>query len=294
MIKLLGFLNIDKPAGMTSREVVDRVERRIRPLKVGHAGTLDPLAQGVLVVAIGQATRLVSYVQQSVKSYRATFLLGYRSDTEDVEGPIEPIPDAPIPMNEQIYEQLPRFLGTIAQRPPTYSAIWIQGRRAYELARRGEAVELAPRPVTIHRLRVINYEYPRLELEIECGSGTYVRALGRDLASQLGTGAVMSKLVRTAVGPFLLERAVQLEQLDELHRERWAELLIPPGIALSWLPAITISQAEADVLRTGGTIERFAHGIESEGLALLPPHTLVAIVVPRDGDRLRPKMNFSV
>ena len=291
---MFGFLNLNKPTGMTSREVVDRVERRSRPLKAGHAGTLDPLAEGVLVVAVGQATRLISYVQQWPKRYVASFLLGSRSDTDDVEGQVELLPDALVPTREQIDALLPRFIGTIEQRPPDYSAVWVRGKRAYQLARQGQAIALAKRPVTIYQLQLRHYDYPRLELELTCGSGTYVRALGRDLAAELGTGAVMSKLIRTAIGPFQIEQALSLEQLDSLPKSGLSEQLVEPADALRFLPTLIVSDAEAADLQTGRTIERMAHGIASEGVALLTPRRLVAIVVPRDANRLRPKMNFPI
>jgi tRNA pseudouridine55 synthase len=289
---MFGFFNFNKPTGITSREVVDRVERRFRPLKAGHAGTLDPLAEGVLVVAVGQATRLISYVQQWPKRYVASFLFGSRSDTDDVEGQVEMLPDPPVPTRAQIDAVLPRFLGTIEQRPPDYSAVWVKGKRAYQLARQGQAIRLAKRPVTIHELQLLHYDYPRLELELTCGSGTYVRALGRDLAAELGTGAVMATLIRTAIGPFQIEQALSLDLLDTLPKHSFSDRLVEPAGALSFLPALTVSAAEAADLQTGRTIERRAHGIASEGVAWLTPQRLVAIVVPRDADRLRPKMNF--
>src|SRR5262245_35406014 len=199
---MFGLLNIDKPAGLTSRDVVSRVQRLVRPQKVGHAGTLDPLATGVLVVAVGPATRLVEYVQRMPKTYQGTFLLGRTSDTEDVEGEVVELDSPPVPTRAEIDAALPRFIGTIEQRPPAYSALKVAGRRAHKLARRGEAVELAPRPVEIHAIELLRYEYPEMELRIDCGSGTYVRSLGRDVAEAVDTGAVMAALRRLAIGPF--------------------------------------------------------------------------------------------
>src|SRR4051794_35109294 len=157
---MFGLLNIDKPAGLTSRDVVNVVQRLVRPHKVGHAGTLDPLATGVLVVAIGPATRLVEYIQRMAKSYRAVFLLGRTSDTEDIEGKVAELPQAPVPNIEQIESATPRFVGMIDQRPPVYSALKVGGRRAYELARRGETIELAPRRVEVHSIDIVRYAYP--------------------------------------------------------------------------------------------------------------------------------------
>ena len=205
-----GFLNFNKPPGKTSRWVVDQVQRLVQPAKVGHAGTLDPLATGVLVVASGSATRLIDYVQQMPKRYRADFLLGCTSPTEDVDSEVVPLENPMVPTRDEIETAIPAFLGEILQSPPAFSALKVGGRRAYSLARAGQAVELKPRPISIHCLKVLSYEYPRLQLEIECSSGTYVRSLGRDLAEKLGTGAVMSALVRTAIGIFRVEDSIDV------------------------------------------------------------------------------------
>src|SRR5262249_43555691 len=154
------------------------------------------------VICVGQATRLIQYVQRLPKRYRATFLLGRHSETDDTEGEITLIEGAPQPARAEIEAALSKFIGDIEQRPPAHSAVKIAGRRAYKLARQGRAVEIAPRTVTIHSLNILRYDYPELELVVECGSGTYIRSLGRDLASALGTAAVMSALERTAVGGF--------------------------------------------------------------------------------------------
>ena len=199
---MFGLLNVHKPAGITSRDVVNRIQRVVRPVKVGHAGTLDPLATGVLVICLGSATRLIEYVQRMPKHYRGTFLLGRKSDTEDIEGEIEVLDAAPQPSIDEIHAALPQFVGTIRQRPPAYSALKVGGKRAYQLARAGQEVQLAARPIEVYSLSLQHYEYPEIVLDIQCGSGTYVRSLGRDLADGLGTGAVMSALERTAIGDF--------------------------------------------------------------------------------------------
>ena len=155
-----GILNVAKAGGMTSRRVVDMVQRLVRPTKAGHAGTLDPLATGVLVVCIGQATRLIEYVQRMPKTYEGTFLLGRTSDTEDVEGAVVELENPPQPTREAIEEAATKFLGTIQQRPPAYSALKVKGRRAYDLARAGKTVDLAPRPVEIYGIEVMSYQYP--------------------------------------------------------------------------------------------------------------------------------------
>ena len=163
MTSLSGILNLAKPPGMTSRRALDVVGRLIRPNRAGHAGTLDPLATGVLVICIGQATRLIEYVQQMPKTYEATFLLGRTSDTEDVEGTVVELIDPPVPTREQIDRAAAALVGDIMQRPPAFSALKVQGRRAYDLARAGEQVDLAPRPIQVYGIDVLAYDYPTLQ-----------------------------------------------------------------------------------------------------------------------------------
>lgn len=273
----LGFLNVNKPGGITSRKVVDHVLRLVRPAKAGHAGTLDPLATGVLVVAVGAATRLIQYIHRRPKSYRATFLLGRASDTEDVEGQVVELAAPPVPSRQDVAVAATRLTGDILQRPPRFSALKVAGRRAYNLARRGETVDLQPRPVRIDRLEVLDYRYPQLTLEIDCSTGTYVRSLGRDLAESLGTAAVMSALVRTRVADFGLDQAVDLEQLSG---RPLAELLAPPLAAVNWMPRTELSDAEITALRNGRPIRRPAHETP-EMAAVDAAGRLVAVLVPR-------------
>jgi tRNA pseudouridine55 synthase len=217
-----GFLVIDKSAGWTSRDAVNVVVKLCpRATKVGHAGTLDPLATGVLVVAVGKATRLISYAQEGTKTYRVEFLLGRTSDTEDVEGKVVELALPPVPSLEALEAAAKDFVGQIMQRPPAYSAIQVDGQRSYNRARRGEAVELAPRPVRIDVISLLSYEYPKFELEVTCGKGTYIRSLGRDIGEKLGSGAVMSQLRRTQVGAFAIEDAVTIERLRDEGIERY-------------------------------------------------------------------------
>jgi tRNA pseudouridine55 synthase len=247
-----GLLNLNKPQGATSRQVVNQVQRLVRPAKVGHAGTLDPLATGVLVVAVGSATRLIELVQQQVKRYRGTFLLGCTSDTEDVEGDVTQLDDPPRPTRAAVEFAAEQFVGTIQQRPPIYSALKVDGRRSYKLARRGEAVELDPRPVEIHALSVVGYAYPHLTLEIRCGSGTYVRSLGRDLAESLGTAAVMESLVRTAVGRFHLDAAIDPRMMNA---EMLAAEMHPAVEAVADLPQLQVDAQQARRLRQGQSVD---------------------------------------
>lgn len=277
---MFGLLNLNKPPGCTSRDVVNRVQKLVRPEKVGHAGTLDPLATGVLVVAVGGATRLVEFVQQQPKKYLATFLLGRHSDTEDVEGRVVELSDPPQPSREQIEAALPRLTGEIEQVPPAFSALKVAGQRAYALARRGEEVQLAARRVTIFGLRVVDYAYPVLRLDIECSSGTYVRSLGRDLARALGTEAVMSALVRTAIGPFVLADAISPEGLTS---ESIAKQLHPAGAAVRHLPRIELDHGEVTELLHGRPIRRSGPAAAAETAAFDRSDDLVAILALRDG-----------
>lgn len=284
-----GVLNLNKPAGKTSRDIVNIVQRLVRPHKVGHAGTLDPLATGVLLHCVGSATRLISYAQQLNKTYRATFRLGERSETEDTEGQVELLTDAHIPGRSQLDEVLPQFVGQIMQVPPAYSALKLKGRRAYQLARQGETVELAPRPVEVHSIDVISYEYPQLVLDIQCGSGTYIRSLGRDIARKLGTEALMSALCRTAIGPFGVDTALDP---DQLRRDNVSEHLLPAQSLLSELPQLTLNAAEVESISLGRFIEnRF--GVSGDEIAALDDeNNLLAILKPRDSNLLGPKINF--
>ena len=272
---MFGLLNLHKPAGKTSRDIVDLVQRLVRPEKAGHAGTLDPLATGVLVVCVGQATRLIEYVQRGTKRYTGTFLLGRSSPTEDVEGDITLHHEDPRPTREQLEQALPQFLGTIQQRPPAYSALKVGGKRAYALARQGQHVELEPRPIEVHALDIVSYDYPELVLDILCGSGTYVRSLGRDIAHAVNTSAVMSALVRTQIGPFHLADAVAP---PDLTKDNLASFLLPPQLALGDLPQFVLSAAQWEELRHGRPISGSNPANDVQAAALSADNRLIAIL----------------
>ena len=288
---LHGLLNVNKPTGLTSRRVVDRVARVVRPAKAGHAGTLDPLATGVLVVAVGSATRLVQYLHQLSKSYVGTFLLGRQSTTEDIEGDVTELEGAAVPTLDNILRAAQSMVGPIQQRPPAFSAIKIQGRRAYDLARKGQPPELEPRPVTIYRLDVVSYCYPELTLSVDCSSGTYIRSLGRDLALSLGTGAVMSQLVRTAVGKFTLDQAVELDQVTP---SSWISHLLPSARAVEQLQPVHLSEAELVSIRLGQPIRRTRNDGETDDLAGMDAcGRLVSVLRRRSDELLGPACNLS-
>ncbi len=247
---MLGFLNVDKPSGVTSRDVVNVVQRALRPLKVGHAGTLDPLATGVLVVAVGPMTRLIDRVQAQGKTYVAEFRLGWTSDTDDLEGALTEVP-GPLPDRPTLDRALQQFLGEIEQIPPAYSAVKVQGKRAYALAREGRPPDLAPRTVSIRRLSLLEYHAPDLRLEIECGSGTYIRSLARDLGRAVGSAGLMTSLRRTAIGPFRVEEAIPLDRLRELGSDEIGALLIDPLRGLPELPTIDLDDDQVARLMIG-------------------------------------------
>jgi tRNA pseudouridine55 synthase len=291
---MFGVFNINKPAGMTSRDVVNRVQRRVRPHKAGHAGTLDPLATGVLLVCVGPATRLVEHAQRLPKAYRGTFLLGRRSDTDDVEQEVEIVAGAPEPSRAEIDAALPRFVGDILQRPPRHSAVKIAGRRAYKLAREGVTFEPDAKTVTISRLEVVRYAYPELVLDVDCGSGTYIRSLGRDLAETLGTWAVMSALQRTAIGDFRVSDAMPLEELDG----DWQAHRLPPARLVAGLPSIVVTAVELQELQHGRAIDaggRVALGNpdDDEIAAFDAQGNLVALLRWKADGVLVPSRNFT-
>ena len=283
-----GFLNINKPPRETSRWVVDRVQRLVRPSKAGHAGTLDPLATGVLVVALGQATRLIEHVQQARKSYRATFLLGRSSDTEDVTGTVVDLLDPPVPTLDAIQAAAKSLTGEIQQRPPAYSAVKVKGQRAYDLARAGKEVDLKARPVRVYDIQILEYAYPQLVLDIQCGGGTYVRTLGRELAERCGTCAVMGALVRTAIGGFLLEDTIDVESLSlETIRAR----LLPAVTAVPELSKLTVRAEEIVKLANGVVIGNRWNVPAGEFAAVDEAGELVAIL-SADERGLRPVRYF--
>lgn len=233
-----GVVAVDKPAGVTSRRVVDVVARCLGTRSAGHAGTLDPLAEGVVLVCLGTATRLVDFLHQLPKHYAATFLLGRSSPSDDLE--TEVVVKEPLlrPDRESIEAALPAFRGEVLQRPCDYSAVHVAGKRAYRLARRGRPVPLAPKPVRIDRLEITGCDWPRLGLDIVCSSGTFVRAIGRDLAEAIGTRGVMESLVRVAVGPF--ERASALP-LAAVTAEAIAAAIVSPAAAVGHLSRLTLA-----------------------------------------------------
>jgi tRNA pseudouridine55 synthase len=286
---MFGILSIHKPSGITSREAVDCVGRLVRPDRAGHAGTLDPLADGVLVVCVGSATRLIEYVQRMPKQYCGTFLLGRTSPTEDIEGEVTPVAGATVPTLDSLRQAATQWVGEVEQRPPAYSALKIKGRRAYTLARQGRDVALASRPVTVYAIDIVEYDYPRLVLDVRCGGGTYIRSLGRDVARAAGTGAVMSALTRTAIGDFHLSDACPLDALTRASIGRWMQ---SPRAAVSQLPQLELSPEEIETLSHGRVIAA-RNAPDADRIAAVDKDGNLRAIVAPEGDRqLRPVRNF--
>lgn len=247
-----GVIAVDKPAGVSSRRVVDAVAKALGMKTVGHAGTLDPLARGIVVVCVGHATKLVDFVHALPKHYSAVFLFGRSSPSDDLETGITLEADPLRPSAAAVEEALAEFRGDILQRPCDYSAVHVDGKRAYRLARKGRPVELAAKPVRIDRLEITAYEWPNLALDIICSSGTFVRAIGRDLAAALGTTALMESLVRTAVGPFSLSTAIAM---DALTPDAARAALLPSAAAVAHLPQWRFTGSACDRVIRGGLVE---------------------------------------
>jgi tRNA pseudouridine55 synthase len=253
-----GWLVLDKPAGMTSTAAVGAIKRLYNAQKAGHAGTLDPLATGLLPIALGEATKTVPYIVDAAKSYQFTMRWGVETDTDDGEGAVMRA-GGRIPSDREIAEVLPEFTGEILQTPPRYSAIKVEGERAYDLAREGAEVELAARPIVIDRLALVAARGDESELEADCGKGTYVRSLARDLGRRLGTYAHVTSLRRRRVGPFgeadavLLEEVMGAAQAADSDR-RLAALLAPLEAALTDMIGLPVSRDDAQRLRRGNCV----------------------------------------
>jgi tRNA pseudouridine55 synthase len=289
---IFGFLNVDKPLGLTSHDVVARVRRKLKMKKVGHAGTLDPLATGVLVICLGRATRLSEYAMASTKSYRAVVHFGIKTATYDAEGEILETHEAGYITRDMVEQILPRFMGDIEQLPPMYSAIKQDGKKLYELARAGQMVERKPRPVRIESLEIKDWASPQFTLDVTCGSGTYIRSLAHDIGDALGVGAYLAGLIRTQSGVFSLDNAVSLS--DFLDDPDWQRHLLPPDVTLTHFPAIHLNDVDADHIRHGRRILP-VESLEADfARAYAPDGTFMALLRKTDGSEWRPYKVFMV
>jgi tRNA pseudouridine55 synthase len=262
--RISGLLNINKPQGITSHKAVERVRKLTGQRKVGHAGTLDPMATGVLLLCLGQATRLIEYLMAGRKQYQATICFGITTDTLDAEGKVTTTTDPAYLTEARLRELLPTFLGEIEQIPPIFSALKKDGQPLYKKARTGQKVEISPRPVTIDSLTWVTWHPPYLTLDIVCSPGTYIRSLARDLGEAAGTGAHLAQLTRTASGTWSLAAAVSLNQLEreiEADRTAWKKYLHPLDQAVAHLPAVTLTETATVHVRHGRQIK--IHALET-------------------------------
>jgi tRNA pseudouridine55 synthase len=266
-----GVLVVDKPVGLTSHDVVQIVRKGTNIRRAGHTGTLDPRASGVLVILIGPAVRLSEYVSASDKRYQAVVRLGVSTDTYDADGRVEST--SPVNVTEEQFEAaLKHFIGEIEQVPPPYSAVKIKGRKAYEMAREGEEVDLSPRKIQVYNLELLEWAMPEAVIDVYCSSGTYVRSLAHYLGELLGCGAHLVGLRRTKSGRFTLRDAVPLRKLKEnFENGTWYQLLIPAAEALSDWPAVELTQDLVDAVRHGHRIPaalgigKLVRGISEQG-----------------------------
>jgi tRNA pseudouridine55 synthase len=275
----IGFVVVHKPSGATSHDIVDAMRRITGIRKIGHTGTLDPLATGVLVLAIGKATRLARFVEAEEKEYRAVIQLGVRSDTLDREGALmatnqEELTRIRATLTEaEIALALQHFTGDIDQIPPAFSAVHVDGKRAYELARKGHDVSLPSRKVHIESIELVDFSWPFLTVHISCSKGTYIRSLARDIGDRLGTGALLHDLLRTRVGQFRIEDRVEL---NEIRPETWTDHLIAPFDALTKYPHLIISNEMITDIVHGKSV-RVESDISSDSCFLFSSdHRLVA------------------
>jgi len=266
-----GVLVIDKPIGLTSHDVVQIVRKGTNIRRAGHTGTLDPRASGVLVILIGPAVRLSEFVSASDKRYQAVIRLGQTTDTYDADGHVTST--SPVDITEEQFENaLKQFIGEIEQVPPPYSAVKVKGRKAYEMAREGEEVNLHPRKIQVYNLDLLEWAQPEAVIDVYCSSGTYVRSLAHDMGEALGCGAHLVGLRRTKSGRFTLRDAVPLRNLREtFDNGTWYQFLIPAAEALSDWPAIELSQTQVEDVRHGHRIPadpekgKMARGISEQG-----------------------------
>jgi tRNA pseudouridine55 synthase len=315
---LSGIIVLFKPQGETSRTTLNRLQRAVKTYfyselnqnnsafripnselsipRVGHAGTLDPLADGVLIACVGKATKLIETVQMLHKRYIAAFRLGAVSDTEDAEGTIRELPNPPKPAFHELLQAAAKFVGKILQRPPIFSALKVNGKRSYHLARQGIAAELSPREITIDAIEILEYDYPIFRVAVTCGSGTYIRSLGRDIGEQAGSGALMISLTRESIGNFRIENAVPPQIFDDSNSNRWLEYLLPIETSVQHLPRINLSPNVLQKIRYGQLVTQNEIDIPaplSESakniFAAFSPEEKLAAILEIDGEKMKIK-----
>jgi len=306
-----GWINLHKPVGVNSTQAVTIVKRALKPKKIGHGGTLDPLASGVLPLALGEATKTIPYCQDAIKTYKFTVKWGQRTDTDDAEGEVIETSDIR-PSAKDIESCLDRFTGEIEQIPPRYSAIKIDGQRAYDLARQGVEVEIKSRIVNVIELKLLAAQDDHAQFECTCGKGTYIRSLGRDMAEHLGTKGYITHLERTKVGAMPLESAFSLAKFEEIldsapsdkelstvQTDLLSEVLLPPATMLDDIPALAINDQEAVKLKNGQSLLFVSRSdlkrLEKAGIQIKQMQTALTIcnskpvaLVNIDGPEIKP------
>lgn len=288
-----GVLVLDKPVGLTSHDVVQIVRRGTGIRRAGHTGTLDPRASGVLVVLLGPAVRLSEFVSAEDKRYQATIHLGSSTDTYDAEGIVSG-PDVPVDVSQEEFEELLKgFEGEIEQKPPAYSAVKVQGKKAYEMARKGQDVDLEPRIIQVHSLELLEWALPEVVIDVHCSSGTYVRSLANDIGVELGVGAHLTGLRRTKSGHFTLKDSVSMRQLrDDFEQGTWAGSLIPAAEALGDWYTVELDEDQLHLVVNGNRIPadedapEMARAISQQGD--------LAAIIQKDGAEWQPKKVFYV
>lgn len=269
---------------------MNAIQKLVKPARVGHAGTLDPLATGVLIACVGPATRLAKYAQALPKTYVADFRLGLESDTEDISGAVVEVAGADTVSTSQLESVLPEFAGKISQLPPKFSALKLNGKRAYQLARKGKKVELSPREVEIYEIQLNKFAYPDFQITLRCGSGTYVRSIGRDIGKRLGSGAIMTRLVRTAVGDF---RSTEGISSEDLTWEKVKSHLISPQQGLPEFPRISVPDTQVEKFANGHAWSVDTPTEIDEAFAIDQSDRLLTILKQRSPGHYTPAINFS-
>lgn len=283
-----GVLPVDKPVGPTSHDVVAMARRGLKTRRVGHTGTLDPFASGLLLLCIGQATRLAEYLTDLPKTYRATIRLGVTTETDDLLGAvIESHPGAQDLPEERVREALRQQTGEILQLPPRYSAKKVGGERLYAAARRGVELERTAVPVTIHRLEILEMVLPEIEIEVECSSGTYIRAIARDVGESLGVGGHLTALRRTRVGSHHVDDAISQDAFGDEGAVAASTISLPDAVA--HLPTVLVDERGEKALSYGQFLDAPEHAPAETPLALLSGDGRLLAIGERDGSRIRPR-----
>jgi tRNA pseudouridine55 synthase len=291
LAELTGVLPVDKPEGPTSHDMVAAARRALKERRIGHTGTLDPFASGLLLLCIGPATRLAEYLTPLPKTYRAVMRLGETTDTDDLAGEILDRSDAWRSLEEShIHAALQKQTGRIQQLPPIYSAKKVDGVRMYAAARRGEVIERKPVEVTVHRISLLGVALPEVEFEVECSSGTYIRAIARDVGEALGVGGHLRSLRRTASGRFLVEQAITLENLTDEEQVRGS--LVSPAAAVAHLPQVILAEEQRLAIAQGRSVPAPRELRASDTVALCTSDGELAAIGEARGEVIQPRKVF--